>query len=136
MIIPRSNKNWAIFYLFFKCWPSLKKDIFLTPSMVYIKVINTHITIFHMLDLCGQLSCTASTPVFLTCVYSSCFYFCFQCVLEFHMVHFSLSPSCPAVYGKYVVSLPLSSLTICVLTVAIYLTFFEEIKVLGWDSPS
>ena len=25
------------------------------------------ITIFHMLDLCGQLSCTASTPVFLTC---------------------------------------------------------------------
>ena len=27
---------------------------------------------FFMLDLCGQLSCTASTPVFPTCGYSSC----------------------------------------------------------------
>ena len=38
-----------------------------TWSMVYISVIIAHIlqiTIFHMSDLCGQLSCTASTLIF------------------------------------------------------------------------
>ena len=42
----------------------LKRISFLTPSMVYISVIKTQITIFHMLDLCGQLPCAKSTPAF------------------------------------------------------------------------
>ena len=33
------------------------------------------ITIFHMLELCWQLPCTASTPIFLTCGFSSCLFF-------------------------------------------------------------
>ena len=69
---------------FFLCWPSSGGHLFWPPSMVYISVIiYTYYKLqsFHMLDLCGQLSCNAikilllSTPVFLTCGYSSCLYF-------------------------------------------------------------
>ena len=55
------------------------------PHLWSIFQSSTHIlqiTIFHMLDLCGQLSCTASTPVFLTCGFSSCLYFWFNVYLN------------------------------------------------------
>ena len=51
----------------------LRRTSFLTTFYgLYFSHHCTHI-IFHMLDLCGKLSCTASTPVFLTYQYSSCF---------------------------------------------------------------
>ena len=59
----------------FLCLALLRRTSFWPPPMVYILVFISHILqikIFHMLDLCGQLSCTAPTPVFLTCGYSSC----------------------------------------------------------------
>ena len=61
--------KWSDQKHFFCCWPSLGGHLF-WPPLVYISVIIAHIlqiTIFHMLDLCRQLSCTASTPVLLTC---------------------------------------------------------------------
>ena len=68
----------------------LRRTSFSPPSMVYISVIILHtlqITIFHMLDLCGQLSCTASIPVFLTCGYSSCLYFYHEALRSLQHVH-------------------------------------------------
>ena len=47
----------------------LRRASFWPLSMVFISVIiicTLQITIFHMLDLCGQLSCSESTHVFLT----------------------------------------------------------------------
>ena len=41
-------------------------NIFQSSSLMY----NTNY-ILHVVDLCGQLSCTTSTPVILTCGYSS-----------------------------------------------------------------
>ena len=55
---------------FFNVGPPKEEILFWPPSMVFISDIITHIlqiAIFHMLDLCGQLACTASTPVFLAC---------------------------------------------------------------------
>ena len=59
----------------FLCLALLRRTSFWPPPMVYILVFISHILqikIFHILDLCGQLSCTAPTPVFLTCGYLSC----------------------------------------------------------------
>ena len=56
-----------------------KEDIFLITFYGLYFSHHLHIlkiTILHTLDLCGQLSCTVSTPVFLTCGSSSCLYFC------------------------------------------------------------
>ena len=52
----------------------LRRTSFWPPSIVYISVIiyTLHYFLqFFMLDLCGQLSCTASTPVFPT-LYHDC----------------------------------------------------------------
>ena len=55
----------------FLCLALFRRTSFRPPSMVYISVIIlqiVQITIFHMLNLCGQLW----AAVFLTCGYSSC----------------------------------------------------------------
>ena len=60
-----------------------KENIFSTTF--YGLYFSNHITnynLFHMLDLRGQFSCTASTPVFLTRGYPSCLYFCFNVSLN------------------------------------------------------
>ena len=50
----------------------VRRTSFLTTFYgLYFSHHCTHVA--HMLDLCGQLSCTASTPVFLTYQYSSYF---------------------------------------------------------------
>ena len=93
---PLSSTLYKHFFLcetvtyFFNVGPS-KENISFDHHLWHVLQSSTHIlqiTIFHMLDLCGQLPCTASTPVFLTCGFSSCLYFLFQCVLESHMFHF------------------------------------------------
>ena len=71
LIISTFRCNYTFFMLALLRWTS-----FWPPSMVYNSVIIIHtlqITIFHMLYLCGQLSCTASTPVFLTFGFTQCF---------------------------------------------------------------
>ena len=79
-VVPQENReeviirHSALSLLHFRCF-------FQTQSLVFISVTIIHmlqITIFHMLDLSRQLSCIASTPVFLTCGWfsSSCLYFC------------------------------------------------------------
>ena len=58
-----------------------KEDIFLITFYGLYFSHHLHIlkiTILHTLDLCGQLSCTVSTPVFLTL----CLYFCFKMSFE------------------------------------------------------
>ena len=56
------------------CFFHLRRTFFLTTLYGlyfshYLHILK--IIIFHMLDLCGQLSCTAYKPVFLTCGYLS-----------------------------------------------------------------
>ena len=71
----------------------LRRTSFWPPSMVFISVIIIHIlqiTIFHMLDQ-GQLSCTASTPVFLTFGFLSCFAPLLQCVFWISYVPFLIN---------------------------------------------
>ena len=62
------------------CAVVLSRASFWPPSVVYISAIITDIHfyklhLFHDVDLCGQLSCTASTPVFsyLWVAYSNLF---------------------------------------------------------------
>ena len=62
-----SPEHWQIF-IYFLFWPSLGWHLFdhLLWSIFQSSLHILQMTIFHMLDLCGQLSCTASTHVFLT----------------------------------------------------------------------
>ena len=71
----------------FKMLALFRGASFWPPPMVYISVIccTLHNKLqFFMLDLCGQLSCTASTLVFPTCGYSSC---CWTSALFSHICH-------------------------------------------------
>ena len=79
----QSKSQWAVRKNNFFMLVLLRRTFFLTTIYrLYFSHKYTHITncnLFHMLDLCGQLPCTASTPVFRTCGFS------FMLVLLFSM---------------------------------------------------
>ena len=66
LILAINKATWSNSHFFM--FALLRRTSFWPPSMVImVSVIILHILqikIFHMLDLCGQLSCIASTPVF------------------------------------------------------------------------
>ena len=62
-------------FTFFLMLVLLNKTIFWTNiyDLYFSHYYKKHYKLyFFLMELCGQLSCTASTPVFLTCGYSSC----------------------------------------------------------------
>ena len=85
-VVHLEKVNTIVFFMF----ALLRRTSIWPPCMGNISVIILHIlqtTIINMLDLCRQLSCTASTPVFLTCGY-----FCFNVSLNLIVV--TMIPGC------------------------------------------
>ena len=82
-----------------------KKDIFSDHLLwsIFQSSLHTYYKLqsFHMLDLCGQLSCTSSTPVFLTCGCSSCLYFCFNVSSAAHSGYYDSRLTCPGQKARF-----------------------------------